>query len=235
MRLLILGNSLVIIRPLLNSSFNDIYGFILKRYFKSKGNNDVFIFGKAANHTRIQSREERLIYDLKQFEPDIVILHLGISDCAPRLITESEQFYLQSFPNFIRIKTITFLSKYRYFFTKTFQKVYVKINDFQKYYQKILTEIKKIGAIPIIINISKPNQKLINRSYNILGNVKRYNNVLSNLAKKNNCKLINIYSLIENEPILQKNDGIYLSKSGNKKLAKILIQEIESMTATNLI
>ncbi len=229
MRIVIVGSSLVYNRTSQYDSYEPIYGFLLKKYLRSKGTHDVFIFGRAKNHTRMQSRRDRLLYDIEQFEPDIVILHLGIVDCAPRLFLEQEQIYLQSLPNFIRIKLIKFLAKHRYYITKKFKKVYVNIIDFKNYYRQILNKIKEIQAIPIIINISKTNQLIIDKSYFISENIVNYNNVLLKLARRYQCKLVDIYSIIENQPDHQLSDGIHLSKSGNKELANILITEINTI------
>lgn len=234
MRLIIIGDSLILFRSDRYNSIDETYGFIIKNYFKSKNkDNEVFMImprgGNNTNNTKYQSDSRRMIYDIIQFEPDIVIIHLGIVDCAPRLLTEHENTIIGSLPYYIRKKIIKFLSKNRFFFTKTFQKVYVKIEDFEKNYQKILTLIKKIGAIPIIINITKPNQRLLNRSYKFLERVNNYNNVMLKLSNRNNYNLIDIYSMIENEPILRWKDGIHLSKEGHKRLAEIIIHKIEAI------
>jgi len=243
MRIVILGDSVIfyIVSPewleLENLKWKenfffseDIYGFILKRYFKSKGNNEVFVIGYVNNDTRFQTMFGALARDVKQFEPNIVIIQLGICDCAPRLFSQKEKGIILNLPKFIRKKIIKFFSKHRYFFTKRFPKVYVNIYYFRKKYQQILTEIKKIGAYPIIINIAKPSQDLLNISYNYLRNVRSYNAVLSNLAeKKKQCGLIDLYSLIEDDPNMLWKDGIHLTKYGHKKLAEILIKKIESI------
>ena len=226
MRMVILGDSMTYERKHLNS-FEENYNFLLKNYLKTKGNHDVFLLARAANHCKVQSKKFKILYDVKQFEPHIVIIHLGFPACAPRLFTESEQFYFQSLPFFLRKESLEFLSRHRYYFTKTFPKVYVKLSEFKIYYQKLLNEIKKLGAIPIIINIMKPNAELIHRSWNILENVQKYNKVLCHLSKKNHCTLIDVYSMIDKEPALRWEDGIHLTAEGHKKLTELLIRIIE--------
>lgn len=225
MRLIIIGDSLPIY--VYHPSREYLYGFILKKYFESKGNNEVYIIAKPRNNTRIQSRPSRLLYDIKQFEPNIVIIHLGITDCAPRLFSLIESFYLQSLPNFFRRQVIKFLSTHRYFLTKKFPKVYVNLNDFKIFYQKILTKVIGIGGIPIIINIAKPSNNLIKKSFNFLENVKQYNKILSNLAKSNRCQFVDLYSIIENDSQFRWDDGYHLAISGHRRLAEILIHLIE--------
>ena len=123
---------------------------------------------------------------------------------------------------------INFLSNHRYFFTRKFPKIYVNLAEFKKNHQKLLNEIYQIGATPIIINIMKPNRWLINRSYDILKNVKKYNKVLLFLSKKNNCPLIDVYSMIESDKSLRWEDGIHLTTKGHEELTKRLIPIINS-------
>ncbi len=56
MRIIIVESSLIYNQPSRYDSYETIYGFFLKEYFKSKGNHKVFIFGRAKNHIRMQKR-----------------------------------------------------------------------------------------------------------------------------------------------------------------------------------
>ncbi|MHA1729856.1 MAG: SGNH/GDSL hydrolase family protein [Promethearchaeota archaeon] len=227
-RIIILGDSMTYEKSHLNS-FEENYNFFLKKYLRTNGNHDVFLLARAANHCKYQSKKLKILYDLKQFNPDIVIIHLGFPAAAPRLFTESQQFYFQAIPFYLRKSIINFLSQKRYFFTRKFPKVYVPLLEFKYYYQKLLREIKKIGAFPIIINIMKPNQGLIKRSYNIQENIKKYNNILSILSRKNKCPLIDVYKMVEKNPELRWKDGIHLTALGHQQLTRALIKIIDPL------
>ncbi|MHA1292118.1 MAG: SGNH/GDSL hydrolase family protein [Promethearchaeota archaeon] len=215
MRVIIIGDSLILHHPAHYNSIHDTYGFILKKYLSLQGKDEIFIImprsGNNTNNTKYQSKPRRIIYDIIQYQPDIVIVHLGIVDCAPRLFTQTQRDIISSLPIFMRRKIIRFLSKHRYGFTKVFQKVYVEINEFKKNYQTIIEAIIKNGAIPIIINILKPSEDLIHRSFNFDGKVRSYNKILLEISKKYNINLIDLYSLISENPELRWKDGIHLS------------------------
>lgn len=227
MKIVIIGDSTILFKLSQKISVYNTFGFILKEFFETKGNS-VFVIGKEDNSTQVQSRMGALIYDIKQFKPNVVIISLGSVDCSPRLLTNSEIQLFFNELSFDMIKKKRFYIKVRYY-SKKFQEVLVKIQDFQSNYQEILDEILKIGGVPIIINIAKPHKVRFKRSYNSMQKIKRYNKILSNLAEKNKCKLIDLYSLTETEPYMLSNRGFHLSKYGHRKMAELLIAEIEAI------
>jgi len=196
-KIIILGDSLAMQRPTEGVVYKQTYGYLVKNYFESYGNYFVIIMAKRANDTNIQSRSDRTLYDIKQFEPDIVIIHLGIVDCAPRIFTKIEREIVGVLPQLLNNKIINFFSKRRLFFTKYFPKKYVNVKSFEKNVQKILNVIHNLQAIPIIVNIAKPPKSVSRRSYNFLHNIEIYNNILLKLSKTNNCRLINFYKIVE--------------------------------------
>jgi len=219
LRIIILGNSLTYSRPYRKAPFNKLYGVKLKDYLRQFGEHEVFIIGKNANTTRLQSKKSYLCYDVFQFNPDIVVIHLGISDCAPRLFTEIQGLYLKFLPKYIRTKVVKFYSKYRYFFTRIFPKVYVDPIEFRNKFDSLINQILDFGAHPILINILKTNTHLIERSYNILSNIVRYNLIIKELSEKHNIALIDMYLPSKKFSNLLKEDGIHLSAKGNNLLA----------------
>jgi len=225
MRIVIVGDSLVYF-PL--KYFKKSYSFLIKEILSKQGH-DVIIIAKPDNHSRAQSHSSRIFYDIIQFNPKIVIIHLGINDCAPRLFTELDEFFLRLLPVWVKMKVIRFFSRKRFYFTKKFQKVHVNWFQFEKNYRKIIHEIKKNDAVPIILNICKPAEHHLKRSYNLLDNVKKYNKILDLIARDFNCIKIDLYSLIDKNPHFLSNDGIHLSKSGHRELSKILLQEIKKL------
>jgi len=227
MKLIIVGDSSVLFNSTHNIAPENTYGFILKSNFKLNRNDDVFIIGKKGNDTQNQCREERLILDIIQFDPKIVIIHLGINDCSLYSMTKAERLFINSVPKINHINTYRIYKKIRYIFLKN-NKIQVKIKSFKLYYEKILNELKNIGVKPIIINILNPPESFLKKK-RVIKNIKEYNNVLFNLAQNFNCKLIDLYSLTESQPSMLINNTLYLSKYGHMKLADVLISQIESL------
>ncbi len=223
-KIIILGDSLAMQRTIEGIAYEQTYGYLLKKYFESYYSNYfVIIMAKRANDTMRQSMSDSILYDIKQFKPDIVIIHLGIVDCAPRIFSKIERGIISLLPEYLSYRIINFYSKRRLFFTKYLPKKYVNIKNYEKNMQKILNIIIENKAIPIIINISNPPEKIAYRSYNFLNNVRKYNNILLNLSKNYNCKLINFNKIVEKNPNYLLSDGIHISKKGNQKLANEII------------
>ncbi len=224
-RIVLIGDSLLMHRPLECINYEDTYGYLVK---KSLGKDyDVIIRTRRANDTNMQSDIDHLVYDIKQFEPDLVFLHLGIVDCAPRLFNRLEKIFVKHcLPPFLNKRVVKFFSKRRYFFTKNFPKSYTKINDFEKNIQKIIDCIKSVGAEPIIINIAKTNPKKAARSYHFMESIQNYNGVLSKISEKNNCKIIDMYSITKENPDSLIIDGIHLSKKGSRTLSNKIVEMV---------
>lgn len=226
MNIIIIGDSLSMQRLKDNTKYEDTYGYLVKTSLDPKERNHVYILSKRANDSLTQSKPDNLLYNIKQFDPDIVIIHLGIVDCAPRLFTKNQQYIISILPEKLRSSIIAFISKRRLFFTKHFPKVYVKKGDFERHMQIIIDFIIANDAKPIIINVAKPDKRLISRSYNILQNVKDYNMVLLKLAEKNKCPLIDNYKMAEGIPGYLISGEVHLTKLGHKLLADEILKFI---------
>jgi len=226
--ILLIGDSLLMPRPNKNITYKDTYGYLIKKYFENK-KYFVIIIAKRGNNSLRQSLEDEILYGIKQFEPTIAIIHLGIVDCAPRIFTKIEKGILTTLPPMLNSKIINFFSKRRLFFTKYFPKKYVNSVNFKRNIQKFFNTFNELNVIPILINIIEPPEKLCARSYNFLKNVKTYNNILLDLSKKNNCKLLDFNKIVKSKPDYLIDDGIHLSKLGNSELAKEIINCINQI------
>lgn len=229
MRILIIGDSTVLFQHRYNIFPEDTFGFIIKNQFILKGKHEVFIIGNIRNYLSDHCRPIRILFDIKQFEPDVVIVDLGSSDCSPHVFPKEKNNIFFPLPKIKRKNFFKIYFKLRYHYKRKFRKFHVNLPEFQFYYQKILDEIIKIEAVPIIINIIKPDKIYLKRTNIRLEDIINCNNILFNLAKINNCKLIDIYSITEKESYLRSDNGFHLSKNGHKNLAEILISEINSL------
>ncbi len=230
MRILVIGDSTVLYNIRYSLSPEDTFGFIIKNHFKLKGTYEVIIIGNARNYILDHCRPIRILFDIKQFEPDVIIISLGSSECSPHVFPMEKNNIFFPVPKITRKRFFRIFIKLLYHYKIKFRKYYVNLSEFQLYYQKILNQIKKIGAVPIIINITKPNKNYLKKANIRLENIIGINKILFNLSKINRCKLIDIYSIIEQNSNLESNNGFIFSKNGNKKLAEILISEINSLS-----
>ncbi len=232
MRILIIGDSTVLYQDQYNILPDDTFGFIIKKHFKLKGKHEVLIIGNIRNYVLDHCRPIRILFDITQFDPDVVIISLGSSDCSLHVFPMEKNNLFFPVPKITRKRFFRIFIKLMYHYKRGFRKFKVNLTKFQFYYQKLIAEIQKIGAIPIIINIPKPDQNYLKRANIRLDDIINLNIILYNIAKIKNFNLVDIYSLNEKDekdPNLRMNSGFYLSKYGHKKIAEILISEINSL------
>lgn len=217
-KIVILGDSLSLPRE--EILVEDTYPYLINEFLKDR----YVLFNRSirANDTRLQV--ENFYNDVILFDPDIIIIHLGIVDCAPRLFYRKERAFFSKVNKLFPI--VALMSRYRYFFTKIFPKVYVSIRDFEKNYHYMLEEIHKLGKKAIVIGIANTNKRNKKISYGFEKNINCYNEVLKKVCEKfNNVSYIDMYNY-DPEKILLK-DGIHLNKEGSKILAENLLKIIK--------
>ena len=123
---------------------------------------------------------------LEFYKPDIVILQLGIVDCAPRLIRNgSLNFYISKILKGKLLKIyFSFLKRYT---NRNSYNVKVSKDKFRNNIENYLKRCKneKIYKV-IIIGICYPNDIMIKKNQLITNNVNDYNNIFKDISKKYN-------------------------------------------------
>ncbi len=211
-RIVILGDSLGMARP--EIKLEETYPYILQR---SLSDFELYAKHRRANDSAMQSLPQTILDDITIFKPDILIIHLGIVDCAPRLFSRFEQRALWSL-KIINKYIIAFMSKRRVFFTKRFPKVYVDRESYRKHMRTLILSGKKSAKRVIVVNIADTSEENKKRSYGFEENIKQYNEVLSSLVEEHEVELLDMYEIFEESMLMD--DGIHLNAKGNTVLAK---------------
>lgn len=217
-KIVILGDSLSLPRDEL--PVEETYPYLINNSLKDK----YTLFNRSirANDTSLQI--EKFYEDVLLFNPDVIIIHLGIVDCAPRLFYRKERIFFSKINRLFPI--VTLMNRYRFFFTKLFPKVYVNIHKFEKNYMDIVERTNKLGKHVIIIGISDTTKRNKNISYNYNKNINSYNNILKKISEDfNDVTLINMYDYDPNTILLK--DGIHLNNQGSRLLAENLLKVIK--------
>ncbi|WP_198034389.1 SGNH/GDSL hydrolase family protein [Dyadobacter tibetensis] len=225
-RIVILGDSLAMPRIMDGIRFEDTYAYHLAKEFEP----DFTLYNRAkrANTFAKQAVEWTLNDDFICYNPKIVIIHLGIVDCAPRLFSELQNKVIEMMPAPIRKPIITFFSKRRLFFTRLFKKVYVDKKCFEAGIRSILTHIDSSKQKTIIVGIAPTNTVNANRSYGFEANIMDYNNILKNVAAtKENTIFLDVRDQI-NPDIHLLPDGIHLTKEGHLIISKMIINHLNN-------
>ena len=117
---------------------------------------------------------------LEMFDPAIVILNLGIVDCAPRLFTRNESRVLGLLPTPLRK---TAIATARWLRSRTARRVYVHRGAFE---HNVRQYLDRCSAVPvekiIIIGIPSPDARCTRKNPGIRQAVADYNAILARLA-----------------------------------------------------
>ena len=225
----IVGDSLSMVRPSEGINYRDTYPFILQNML-GEGYH-IVVRNRRSNDSQIQSHPQHIQDDVLFNDSEYVILHFGIVDCAPRLMTRKETLFLKVVNiKFITEKYIGFKSRYRRFFTKHFQWTRVSQERFRENMNYLVDSIKNNNAAQkiIIINIADTNERSEYRSYGYKRNILKFNNSLKPIVENNKeyCLLINFFEESNGSQKLMAQDGMHLLSPGHSFLADKLYKLI---------
>lgn len=219
-KIVILGDSLGLPREEL--SFEETYPFVLEtKLFKT--------FKIISKHKRANDTKRQVVGlydDVELYKPDIVIVHLGIVDCAPRLFYRKEKI-LFSYINKI-VPIIKIMSKYRFFLTKKLPKVYVKPSEYERNILKIIHFLEERSIKIILVGITSTNLKNTEKSFAYDENINKYNNILEKIVK--NKKKINFIDMYQYGEDILLEDGHHLNVKGSKSLALKILEIIKDIS-----
>ena len=225
MKILCIGDSLSL--PGHGNKYEDTWFFLLKRALKKI--EFISYFRRASTTRELINLGGDGSDCLEIYNPEVVILQLGVVDCAPRLIVpKSISYYLlKLIPYRLHKVYIALLKKVK---IRKSKKVYVKKKNFQKniesYLRRCITaKVRKV----IIIGICYPDSRIIDKSPYFVKNVTEYNAIYIEMGKKYDFVKV-IFPL--NAAKHLKNiydDGYHPNKYGNALVFKSLRKELKTI------
>jgi len=177
-RILAIGDSLAL--PGHGNMYQDTWYYLLKQKYPNYDFITVFRRGVTTNILTTAGEEFDV---LEYYIPNIVILQLGIVDCAPRLFKKNgvEKLILNRMPEVVKNNYIAFVKKHRVRHSKRAE---VSPDMFLNNLNLYLMRCKKNNVSNIIIiAIPFPDERMIKISPNIINSVNLYNNIYNKLAK----------------------------------------------------
>ncbi|AEG18373.1 SGNH/GDSL hydrolase family protein [Methanobacterium paludis] len=229
----VVGDSLSMVRPSEGIVYQDTYSFKLQKLLGS----EFHVVQRSKRMNDFLSQSYQLEDDVLNNGSNVVVFHIGIVDCAPRLFGKKRHFILNLFLQYPVIKNLAYLlikfkSRYRRFWTHYFPKTFVSESKFRERLEYIVNEIrKKTNSSIILINIADTTERNKFKSYDFEKNIKNYNEIIKEVVKKNYdiCNLLNFYDLTKNKEKLLLEDGIHISKKGHDILANSLYNKIKGL------
>lgn len=163
---------------------------------------------------------------LEFYLPDVVIIQLGIVDCAPRYLKRSSLSYkiIERLPSTLKKLTYTLVKKIK---SRSIKNSDVSLIQFEHYLEVYIKRCLKNNVSKIIfIKICTPDKKIQERSPELIQSINLFNEILEKLNRD-----FNIVKLID--PLNSSNDsnifddGYHPNKKGNELVFKELKNNIE--------
>jgi lysophospholipase L1-like esterase len=185
MKILCIGDSLSL--PGHGNIYEDTWFYKLKKEFIELDFISIFQRSLTTKGLNTMGLSKDMIYgadNLEFYNPKIVILQMGIVDCAPRLIYEHAFAW-----RFIRIMPSKIVNLYVKYLKKTKgrdpKNVYVTPKEFEAnlelYFKRCkLKQVEKL----IYIAIPYPSDEMVIKNPRIIENVVNYNNIIIELSNK---------------------------------------------------
>mgnify|MGYP000025157095 CR=1 FL=1 len=173
MKIIFVGDSMGLPRE--GCEYEDTYFYKFQKEYKEI--DCISFFKRAMTSDGLYELYESYI---RHYNPDIVISHSGLTDCAPRLINDRKYFWR----GLIYVsKRLGRLNLFWLIIKKIFERndpkrAYISVNEFRKNYIAFTEKLINIGVKKIVyIKISPCGQNVVRKSPLLNDNVAKYNKV----------------------------------------------------------
>lgn len=184
--------------------------------FLTKWSNDNIHFYTYCEHG-LASKDININY-VKEIEPDLIIMQVGIVDASRRCLSRGELRVIQCIPIVRRIIR-KICNEFHYAITRIRDVHYCSINKYEQIIRKIKDET---GAEIVFIAIAPAGNGLVNKVYNIQYDIERYNSAVKAIP---DIRFLNPYDGNAEDYILS--DGHHLNLRGEEMVFKAIDKVVE--------
>lgn len=235
MRIVILADSTALARAKSagNIPYENTYPYLLEQSMKERFGADGPTFIERGMRSRTIEDVVKDWYDEVELKnADIVIVHVGGNDAAPRVFLPHEREFLETIPfGWLRNQIFLWEKKYKRHLIRLIpNRVNVPLRRFR---QKVAETIERASHSKltrlILVNIVPINHRLEYLCPGIGKNTELYNRVLAEQASHPKVTVVNVRDLVPrhggiNRVILE--DGMHLTRYGHQAIASELEAEI---------
>ena len=220
-KVLFLGDSLGLPRPNRSVLAHQTWCHLTHNEFKNK-NMDFFYYLTGGAHTRSIFWMRKEGY-LSAYDPDIIILQVGIVDCASRVLGEGTVKIISILP-IINVLIKKFIKKFHKPLQRLRNITYVRQNEFRKNLEALKSLFN--GAEFIVIPIAPASNDYIDFMPKISENIKTYNSILEDVFPKK--VLSNVYKQHPIEHLIL-DDYHHLSIGGHKVVSSEVCKRLNGL------
>lgn len=172
--ILIIGDSLAL--PRSNLPYKSTWIYLLKSQFHQYDIVDKSDYGATS---LLLNSPDRLEY----YKPNIIIIQLGICDCAPRYFKKGtfEERIIRLMPENFRKKYISIVKKTR---SQSDKRAYVGAETFEKNFTDYIKRAIDLNIEKVlVVKIGKSGDAHIKANSNVQKSIDKYNMILENISK----------------------------------------------------
>lgn len=206
------------------------YPYLLDRSLrKCFGENAPLVIERGMRRRTIEYVLDDWNEEIELKKPDILVVHVGIVDCAPRVFLRREHAFVAGLRvRWLRERILKFAHDHRRRIVSARRKVYVPLPRFEKLVDEVVVRAKRDHVrLLIFINILSPPDTVEERSPGFQRNVGLYNNVLSRQTHHSHVRLIDLNDIVQSKAGADSLtvDGIHLNEQGHR----LLLMELEKL------
>ena len=236
MKIVVMADSLAMAREgETNVAYEATYPYLLDQWLRQR-------FGSQAPMVIERGMRRRTIeyvldewYELVDLrKTDVVVIHVGIVDCAPRVFLRRERQFVENLrPGFVREFVLDKVHRHRRAIVNMRKKVYVPPDRFNALVAQVVEKAKesKLRSL-VMVNITTPPAEIDERSPGFIKNVGIYNQILKAHADANGVHLIDLDAMIKAEGGVEQLtvDGIHINEAGHQMLAREIEKHVVSLS-----
>lgn len=203
------------------------YIYLLEEWWRKRGESEIFIINRARGGATIDQLFDTFKEDEGYVtgEKDMLILHEGICDCAPRPVSKSIRRVISRLPGFIRTKIITWLHNNRARLLKNGSVNYlVEKPAYRKILKEWLTQAVKSFKAIYIFTIADTNDTTESHSPGFRNSITAYNDIIKQVAEElNNPRIhvIDMHRILKNsgrpyDELIVADDGHHITPAAHQ-------------------
>lgn len=208
--------------------FEVTYTYLLDQSLKARfGSRAPMLIEKGTRRRTVEYVLDDWNEEVELKKPQILIIHVGIVDCAPRVFLRREYNFVAGLRfTWVRKRILKFAHDHRRRIIETRRKVYVPLARFEKLVDEVVQRAQRDQVrLLLFINILSPPDAIEARSPGFQRNVDLYNQVLSRQTQHPHVELLDLNGIVQAEGGTEALtiDGIHLNERGHK----LLLRELE--------
>jgi len=228
LRILVFGHSgSLALRPPRQSRQEGTYVDLLRRHVTESCGADAAVVNLALRSNMVNQDDLRFTCDIQRHDPDVVVLHYGVNECAPRVLPRPIWMWLHGFADqgWLRRRLGSWLMPMEVLLMRLVScGGWLSAAKFERCLRFKIASVRKEAACRVlVVNIGPPNERYRRMLPGIERQVLRFNEVIARVAAESGALLMDVQGMVTAGGLEQlQPDGCHLSAEGHRQLFEMI-------------